>query len=191
MTDSSEVRNIVNKVSVEHKKLVDSFKEAQKALMEEFQKSAHDMFQNIFKYAPHLHMLTWTQYTPYFNDGDECYFSRNGIYAVRDSYVNSEEHEEYGDHPRPYIFEDDAIEHNMRKPSDYAFANRDRLIWYEEQVSLYEALPQEVRDEIDLVSEFVKTLEDIPEDVYQAMFGNHVAVYVTREGINVEEFEHD
>lgn len=192
MTNSmTEVNATINYVNAEHKKLVDSFKAAQKALQDEFKKSAEVMFRSIFHHAPNLHMICWTQYTPYFNDGEECYFSRHEIYAVRKSYVDSLEEEDHGRYPPPIIFEDDATHHRMQKPSEYVFAGRAKYDFYEKEASTWEALSQEERDETSLVAEFVKTLNEIPEDILEAMFGNHVAVYVTRDGIEVEEYSHD
>src|SRR5688572_33247641 len=34
-----------------------------------------EQFKNIFEEYPDLDRISWTQYTPYFNDGDECVFS--------------------------------------------------------------------------------------------------------------------
>jgi len=34
-------------------------------------------FLEIFKKFPDLKTFAWTQYTPYFNDGEPCYFSVN------------------------------------------------------------------------------------------------------------------
>jgi hypothetical protein len=38
-------------------------------------------FKEIFEAYPKLEAVRWTQYTPYFNDGEACTFSVNGFYV--------------------------------------------------------------------------------------------------------------
>lgn len=40
----------------------------------------HETTQQIFKDHPKLEWFRWRQYTPYFNDGDECVFGANTDY---------------------------------------------------------------------------------------------------------------
>lgn len=39
----------------------------------------------VFEGVPTLSMIRWTQYTPYFNDGDSCEFSINDPTFIRDT----------------------------------------------------------------------------------------------------------
>lgn len=56
------------------------------ALLEEVEKLAANF--------PELEKLRWTQYTPYFNDGDTCYFGFHGLqYKLKED----EESGDYGD----------------------------------------------------------------------------------------------
>lgn len=52
-----------------------------KALREDLAKQQRAVFTKatteIFNLVPNLKSITWTQYTPYFNDGEPCYFSVN------------------------------------------------------------------------------------------------------------------
>lgn len=56
-------------------------KEKINQLKKEAQEDCKEIFQNalkdIFKKFPKLESVSWTQYTPYFNDGEECTFSRH------------------------------------------------------------------------------------------------------------------
>lgn len=53
------------------------------AKKEEFIKNLKDefpkLFQPLFQESELIESVGWTQYTPYFNDGDACYFRVNGI----------------------------------------------------------------------------------------------------------------
>jgi hypothetical protein len=54
-------------------------KEKKESLLAEIQKEAQSFFNQeikpLFAAHPALESFRWTQYTPYFNDGDECTFS--------------------------------------------------------------------------------------------------------------------
>lgn len=49
-------------------------------------------FAEFFQDAPEVTSVHWTQYTPYFNDGDECKFSINGFSANFDPQVGKFTH---------------------------------------------------------------------------------------------------
>ena len=48
-----------------------------KELEEEAKAVVFEEFKKIFVKYPHLTAIKWSQYTPYFNDGDECTFGVN------------------------------------------------------------------------------------------------------------------
>ena len=58
--------------------------------IEKLRKEAKAKVESIFKVTalelfveyPDLKSISWSQYTPYFNDGDPCYFSSNHRYAA-------------------------------------------------------------------------------------------------------------
>lgn len=41
------------------------------------------------------------------------------------------------------------------------------------------------------ISEIIKILGKIPDEVYMGMFGDHVKITATREGFQVDEYEHE
>ena len=59
----------------------EELKKKMKILREEMKESAKTFFQDaskdLFATHPELEQFSWTQYTPYFNDGDECVFGVN------------------------------------------------------------------------------------------------------------------
>ena len=81
------------------------FKKQYKELKEEVNKVAKTAFREladeVFENNPDLVSFSWTQYTPYFNDGETCVFSANTGYPEY-TYKNSEGEtvsydENYGD----------------------------------------------------------------------------------------------
>lgn len=102
------------------------------------------MFAEFFAKST-IKSLTWQQYTPYFNDGEECEFSANVRYLV----INIGEDNE----------DDEAgLTHEDKK----------------------------------LLDEVKETLCSIDQNFYRDLFGNHVEVTLTAEGVEVVEYsDHD
>ena len=65
-----------------------------KAMKEELSKTFQNefkvIFAEIFATYPNVKKVSWTQYTPYFNDGDACVFSVHGV-MVADDTIDEEE----------------------------------------------------------------------------------------------------
>ncbi len=76
-------------------------KNAMKELRKVVKKQAKDFFseasKDLFEKYPELISFRWTQYTPYFNDGDPCVFSANAEYP----YLNGGEDEFFPDKDEP------------------------------------------------------------------------------------------
>lgn len=122
----------------------------------------------LFTKHPALQSFGWTQYTPYYNDGDECVFSArtddpdiNGI----DSYSMD--------------FEDELI-------TDYDSSKKDGNGNYSKKPNEWYGHP--IKGAVEDVKEF---LSNIDNAVLRDMFGDHVQVKVTANGTEVEEYEHD
>lgn len=95
-------------------------------------------FKVLFDQYPELYSVTWQQYTPYFNDGEECRF-RSG-------------------HTYPDL--------NQKDGEDLKYNSKES-----EAVKLFMA--------------------SFDSDIMEFLFGDHVEVTVTREGIEVEDYEHE
>lgn len=172
-------------------KLLDEHRLQINKLQEEIRQKAKGVmavvFRDFFEKWPEVEVLTWNQYTPYFNDGEECVFSVNDLYAVR----SKEELDEVR-HPEevPDIF--------PRAPSDWEWANKDKYDDVAKNIEEWEALPLELQREsltrgaeldkdVDKLSNFLQSLDEH----LKVMFGDHVEILVTREGIEVRDHDHE
>ena len=119
------------------------FKRQVEALRGQLQKTGEQFliehFKNIFEKYPQLDRVSWTQYTPYFNDGEECTFSS---------------HHEWAE------IEGEGLEYG--KPE-------------------YEGIKKEIRT-------FLSQFDD---ELLKNLFGDHVQIIVSKEGISVEEYDHE
>jgi hypothetical protein len=124
-----------------------------------------EMAKSVFESNPDLKGFRWTQYTPYFNDGDTCTFSTNSDYP--DLLHPKDEAHSYED-------EDDDAEIGWIRD----------LYWYDEHKNLKSPLRKAYKDVQSFLGEF-------DDDDFLEMFGDHVRVTVTPEGVDVDEYDHD
>lgn len=121
----------------------------------DMQAVAKDVFaelsKSFFDQFPSVKQMSWTQYTPWFNDGDECVFGVNDVELLGVNESGDEEDE--------------------------------RCRWSNK----YKGFP--LPDEAYEVAE--KLQGTLSKDDLRDMFGNHVQVIVTREGVDVETYDHD
>jgi hypothetical protein len=118
-------------------------------------------FEKVFTAYPELTYVCWTQFTPYFNDGEECTFSVNS-FAIGNA-PDMDDVSAYGEYDgdEEGIWSDDYLSGEAR----------------EKYIKVYE------------LQQFCES--EIGEDVLRAAFGDHSVVTVTREGIDVQEYEHE
>lgn len=152
----------------------DKLIEEQRALRVKFQETAQALFKEttkqFFDNNPGVTAILWTQYTPYFNDGDTCEFRVNDVYFTN---ANSEQMDEVSGWGE-YGGEDDAVWSETAWGFKY---HKDRH---------FEGIKVEDANQFsDLIG------SGDMEDVMKEMFGDHVRVVATREGFDVQEYDHE
>jgi hypothetical protein len=128
---------------------------------------------------PTIAWFGWKQYTPYFNDGEPCVFSVNAELAVSFTSGNGSDEDDEDD-------EDDAIyggvnnnaslgkrEYDFKSRSYGAYSGPDEAR-YNRCLALEQAINSGAFD-----------------DVLLEHFGDHATIRVSRDGIQVEFYEHD
>lgn len=143
-----------------------SIKEEMKRLRDEARSKVKNFFikgmDSIFDKYPEVKSVSWNQYTPYFNDGEECTFRCN----VDDFSVNG--FSEYSDDGEEGLV--NVLEYDYDK-------NYKRVYKYHNGQEIYDAIDG--------------FLSQLDEDDYRTMFGNHVEVIVRKGEITIEEYDHD
>jgi len=157
---------IIEKIKAE----LEAFNQKKVAFVAELKKEFPAMFTPIFAKSKKIKSFGWSQYTPYFNDGEECTFGVNNS----DISINGvDQYEcEFLDWRMKYVLSGDR---DKKKYIDELSSN-DKLDY----------------QEYAIVQEIESVLESIPEDFYRDLFGDHVQVTVNADGtIETEEYEHD
>lgn len=141
---SSTIENL-SKALADYNQEVQKLK---KALSEKTEGEIKTISLEIFNAYPDLAAFGWSQYTPYFNDGDACIFRVNEVQFTDD--------EEVVDSPNDW---------------EYGFYGK------------YE-------NKFPMLQEFADCLCSA-DDILLDLFGDHAFIRITRDGLEVEEYEHD
>jgi hypothetical protein len=124
-------------------RMVDDFqREVEKmkeALKSKFEGELQGIFTSVFEKYPNISSLKWTQFTPYWNDGEPCEFSVAGIVIVDQDENETDEYDE-----------------------DY--------------------IPEVKK---------ISNLFERSTEIMLMAFGDHVEITVDRDGVTVEEYEHE
>lgn len=119
------------------------------------------MLSEFIKQNPEVKAVKWTQYTPYFNDGDACTFCVNDPYFFFEGVEDNNPEEDDGF---------DAWSMSSEKygpPADAVSAKTKKAC-------------AELAAELCGIS-----------DALEQLFGDHVQVIVTASGVTVDEYDHD
>lgn len=147
----------------------------------------------LFKEHPKLESFSWCQYTPNWNDGDECTFSANTDYV----YINGSE-EEYSAYSLgeklKNIKNKKKTQAKLEKELQEASKNKNeqwRVQSIESKLKELEEDPTEVQTLYEMTDAVTSLLNCFNNDMLYEMFGDHAKVTVTANGAEVEQYEHD
>lgn len=227
-------KNYLKTIQEENRKLQEQMALLKAEIQEKSRELMKEAFREFFeKYDDVVDHIFWTQYAPYFNDGEECIFSVNDIWCVlkKDIENPDEDYDEY-EGSRLYSKEDIiSFKEDIKAYIEWEINPHETVRKYQfEYIKKYGRDPFEVKswerktaDEkmkewrpsyisrerleehlSNAENQFEKTPElyndfralksainDINQDLMKVIFGDHVKVIVTKEGIDVEEYEHD
>lgn len=146
--------------------------ELNKQVREESQRLLNEGFAEVFAKYPKLISFSWNQYTPYFNDGDECTFRVN-----TDSLLPS--------------FTDESAEDH-----DYEYSTGD-CTWNPKTKQYdYETISDEKKLNNETFEEICAIVNAIDDDTMKATYGNHITVTVSKNEdgslkTSTDDYEHD
>lgn len=179
--------NTLDKINIQLEELEKKRQES----LEEISKDFPLLFTELFEQSKLINSLSWTQYTPYFMDGDECIFGVNLDYV----YINGE----YNDDVDWF----DDVEYTSLDTEEKVSAFNNFIESPEgarykylgvRKLGQYGYLPNPKYDEKEskLVEEFTKRIEIIPDEFLRSLFGDHVKVTLHKDGsISTDHYSHD
>lgn len=151
--------------------LIEDYTKQKAILQEKLQNMFNRECMQMFEKFPELETVQWTQYTPRWNDGEECVFGINDPY-----FTNCKDEDMIGS---LHYGELDGYDEDESETKYWVVGS----------------CPQtgEFPKGIDkLAKDFEKIIKsDTIEEILKSAFGNHVKVTITKEGIDIVEYEHD
>ncbi len=144
----------------ELKKLNEEFIQQKKELILKTRNLFDKALVELFDKYSNLESFGWNQYTPYFNDGDECIFRANIDYID----INGESYDDM----------DDVRETRWDSATRSQVPN-----------------PMFNADKANMIKEIKSILKSVDREFLKEAYGDHVEVVVTRQGSEVNDYEHD
>lgn len=169
------------------KQQIAEIQEKRNQLIAEVQKQFPEIFSDIFAQSDKLSSIGWRQYTPHFNDGEDCEFSTHFDYL----YVNGSDEDENEHLQTEWVklTEDNILLHKEHHSSSYG---KPHLL--NRGIGQESSIPNKNFDRqlANQVGQFREALKQIPDDLYKDLFGDHVKVTMYSTGlIETEEYDHD
>jgi len=185
--------SVIEKIKAE----LAAFEEKKRVFVEELRREFPAMFKELFAQAPNLKSVGWTQYTPYFSDGDECIFS---VHADVDRLYINEIHrddlydcEEAAISISPFIYSKLLTDEDVL--TNKVLCAQHRRTWYSNATIGQDGLAPNPRYDATshkILEEISDILCSIPKEFLKDLFGDHVKVTIDTDGdIEIEEYSHD
>lgn len=168
--------------------LIETYNTTKKSLEAQIQASIGGVFQEFFAKNPEFKSAEWTQYTPYFNDGDSCSFGVNEIsFVLQPAFYDAETRAQIESDD----YDADELPNPLFVPKDWQRTSG----YWKDEIDAFDALSDDERAErlrlYQVKDEFADLVASIPEAVMEAAFGDHVKVIATIDGAETIEYEHD
>lgn len=175
----TDIAAITTRYKELHKELEATIKQARDKIKVEAQALISAVFEDFFATNPNVYGIGWTQYTPYWQDGDECTFEVNDINV----YLTEASLEEHGFH------EGDQGLLTMR--AYYAREKKNTKVdGIDAQIAAIGGI-EVLEKAINAYKPVKSLLKSIDYQYMEMLYGDHVSVLYTKDGVEVEEFEHD
>lgn len=165
----------------------EQYEAAKKRFKDEGKAALADAFGEFFAKHPEATAILWTQYTPYFNDGDVCTFSvHEWELRVDPEYMPEAARSDYRDAVS------DGKPRNREAGYRYGEGNAVDVLrraihgdrWFMTDAPLPEPY-------CHLVADFRELEDSCPKDLLESVLGDHVQVRATKSGFQVDDYRHD
>ena len=153
-------------VITDFEKISVEFEKQKKEASEKFKIAFEAFFKDFLKLVPSVKSVSWSQYTPYFNDGDSCTFGVN-----EPTFYNFIVDEDYN--------EDDEDD------------EKDKNQWALDSWQLGDYVKFGISEPESKLMEFLSATIQENEIFMKEIFGDHIKIILTSNGIEEVEYDHD
>jgi hypothetical protein len=165
----------INKDLKERLANIDKIREDLKKAEKSASKDIMNLLKELMVNNPLIAGIRWTQYTPHFNDGEPCEFSINDpeFKFNLGAPIKLEDEED--------VYNNEGWYDDYNIDDDF-FEKRSDIMNHKEIIACKKGLK-----DIQTVFEKLRGMEDTME----SMFGDHMQITVTADGVETEEYDHD
>lgn len=181
-----KIDELKTKISEANQRISELKKQVQKELQAEFTGALSELFDAY----PFVTSLSFTAYTPYFNDGDTCEYNVHHDYCQFNGF-DEDDNEQEGENVDVLKLSQETIYVEEPNP-DYDpsklgtwGSHRHKTTYVKKPNPNFNPLYKEA------VEAFRNALAVVDEDNWKDMVGDHVKVTITREGITTDEYCHE
>lgn len=185
MTDAAEFSSLLDKKAELEKQITEQAKEV-------FSSVSKEIFQ---KYGDKIGCFKWSQYTPYFNDGEACTFRKGDVWIFTPADAADEDlrYEEGSEAFNSGYGENDKLSKTLYRKKGETYVTSGTWMSKERLERDYEPFENpnfdpEYGEPYTAVHDLCKLIDD---DTALALFGDHVEIIVTKDGVEVEDYDHD
>lgn len=155
-----------------------------KELRDNYIEQARNIFisnvQHFLKFTPRIKAVGWLQYTPHFNDGDECIFEKREFKLLLDDSATT--WSVCGDYGITFNDETGSVK------SIEMYNNIINMRFSQYAVTAKQYIPEaEWEDIIDYLTQ----LTDIDTCIYNEIFGDHKEIIIRVDTYEINDHEHD
>lgn len=184
------------------KTMIAELVKARKAYNRKLKELGKDTAQEVAKFLAPLiptgYTLQWTQFTPYFNDGEPCEFGVNEPYLVRDGAKDAYHLDDRGISVyRAYHRYGQPDQEKYYMTTDYRNrtydAERKDFVYPQRKVTYVEpGFPAIDGYSKENLRALLNVWDDLPKDLMLTAFGDHVTVAISPAGTyTVSGYDHD
>lgn len=184
----------IKELSIRISKAKKDIEKLKSKVMKDSQLLFKQSIKDIFKKHKKLVSFSWTQYTPYWNDGDECLFSAHTDYLYINGSDDCESFSELEQFHTDCLDKDksikkltmDNIKLAKKKDQKWQIESNERRI-----EEIQKADFEEVKWKYEFLKDVSNLLNNFSQEALLEMFSDHVKVTITKDGIETENYEHD
>jgi hypothetical protein len=179
-----KIDELRTKISEANARINELKKQVQKELQAEFSGALTELFDAY----PFVKSVSFTAYTPFFNDGDTCEYNVHHDYCNFNGYDEDRDVSGEGVDVLQLAKETIYVEEPNPgyDPSNIQWgSHRNKTHWVKKPNPDFNPLYKEA------VDAFREALAVVDDDNWMDMVGDHVKVTITRNGIETDEYDHD
>jgi hypothetical protein len=169
--------------SEKYKQFKQQYETARKQMLQQAGDAFKEFASDLFSDFPKLKSFGWTQYSPYFNDGDECVFSvNNDASSIR---INGRDMDGCCDGDDEEVSTCTKCENELTDTTA-KFCDQCGTAVPKEDIGMDD------KEHERAAKATAKMLQQFEDAVLQDLYGNHVEVTVHRDGrAVVDSYDHD